>query len=172
VRSAKGLQQLLRGYFGFPRVRVVQFASAWVDIPVPTRLGSGETLLGRSVRLGHRMEDLLSRFIVEIGPLARAGFERFLPAEDALLAPFRTVRAGRDGHDRQEGRDGAEPVPALVDRVRDLVDAYLRDPLHYEVKVLLDPGRTPPAVLGSPDARLGMGLWLGTRPAGEIACRL
>ncbi|HLP40824.1 MAG TPA: type VI secretion system baseplate subunit TssG, partial [Fibrobacteria bacterium] len=55
VRSAKGLQQLLRGYFGFPRVRVHQFVPAWVDIPILTRLGSGETRLGQSTRLGERM---------------------------------------------------------------------------------------------------------------------
>jgi type VI secretion system protein ImpH len=87
VRSAKGLQQLLRGYFGFPKVRVLQFAPAWVEIPVPTRLGSGDTALGSTARLGERMEDMLSRFVVEIGPLPRAWFDRFLPSARRIPPP-------------------------------------------------------------------------------------
>lgn len=161
VRSAKGLQQLLRGYFGFPKVRILQFAPAWVEIPVPTRLGSGATVLGTSARLGERMEDMLSRFIVEIGPLPRSWFNRFLPSSRALVAQY--------GNGREPGDDLASE---LLGQVRELIEAYLRDPLDYQVKVLLESQLDMPPALGSEHARLGMGAWLGAKPAGEVACRL
>ena len=141
VRSAKGLEQLLRGYFGFPRVRIVQFAPSWVDIPAKTRLGDPGIALGRSTRMGERMRECLSRFTVEIGPLDRPRFELF-------------------------GK------PELPERVRTLIDAYLRDPLEYDIRVLLEPEPDRPPVLGSRHARMGMGLWLGEKPAGELACNV
>lgn len=175
VRSAKGLQQLLRGYFGFPRVRIIQFAPAWVDIPVLTRLGSTATVLGSSARLGERMEDLVSRFIVEIGPLPPSLFNRFLPSSTALVARYRdggagsrTREAGAAGNGY--GDDGISSV--VLDKVKDLIDAYLRDPLDYQVKVLLEPAPGKLPSLGSENTRLGMGVWLGNKPAGEIACKL
>ncbi len=157
VRSAKGLQQLLRGYFGFPKVRIVQFESAWVDIPVPTRLGEGLVALGVSTRLGERMQDRLSRFTVEIGPMPCALFNSFLPLPD-----------------RHRNDKGPTPDPAseLLQAVRNLVEAYLRDPLDYQIKVILEPDPAHAPVLGSADARMGMGVWLGAEPKGEIACRL
>ena len=150
VRSARGLQQLLRGYFGFRQVRVRQFVPASVEIPVKTRLGAPESILGRATRLGHHMEDRLSRFIVEIGPLPRPWFDRFLPAT-----------TGPSG--------GTSELPA---RIRALIDAYLRDPLDYQVKVILEPDADRPPRLGSAHARMGMGAWLGAEPAEEIACLL
>jgi predicted component of type VI protein secretion system len=163
VRSAKGLQQLLRGYFGFPRVRILQFAPAWVEIPVPTRLGSPATALGATTRLGERMEDLLSRFVVEIGPLPPAWFNRFLPSSRALVAQYSAA----------PDRNAAKPASELLERVKDLIETYLRDPLDFQVKVLLENrGDAPPPTLGSEHARMGMGIWLGAKPAGEVACRL
>lgn len=171
VRSAKGLQQLLRGYFGFPRVRVHQFVPAWVDIPVLTRLGSDETRLGQSTRLGERMEDRLQRFTVEIGPLSRDWFERFLPVDRDLVGRYRNGGAKSSTPGSEPGETGETP-PALLDQVKEIIDAYLRDPLDYQVKILLEPRPERPPVLGSEAARLGMGTWLGAKPAGEIACHL
>lgn len=162
VRSAKGLQQLLRGYFGFPKVRIIQFAPAWVEIPVLTRLGSAATVLGSSARLGERMEDMVSRFIVEIGPLPLAWFNRFLPSSSALVRQYREGNGG--------GSDGISSE--LLGLVKDLIDTYLRDPLDYQVRVLLEPASGKLPALGSEHSRLGMGAWLGDKPAGEIACRL
>jgi type VI secretion system protein ImpH len=156
VRSAKGLQQLLRGYFGFERVKIRQFESAWVDIPVVTRLGESQVGLGRSSRLGERMQDRLSRFTVEIGPLPRAVFNRFLPPPEASLQATR----------------GQAAAAGLLAQVRELIDAYLRDPLEYQVKVVLEPEASQVPVLGSGHARMGMGIWLGEKPVEEIACRL
>ncbi|HKP98584.1 MAG TPA: type VI secretion system baseplate subunit TssG [Fibrobacteria bacterium] len=170
VRSAKGLQQLLRGYFGFGKVRIRQFEPAWVEIPVKTRLGEGMVTLGRSTRLGDRMQDRLSRFTVEIGPLPRAAFNGFLPSEqDVLDASLgrRSRRAAAEGTDASgPGKDG------LPGQVREVIDAYLRDPLDYQVKVILEPEGDRIPVLGSGHARMGMGVWLGERPKDEIACRL
>lgn len=168
VRSAKGLQQLLRGYFGFPKVRVLQFASSWVEIPVRTRLGSGETVLGSSARLGESMEDRVSRFTVEIGPLPRGWFNRFLPSSRGLVARFR-VGGSTPEPDEGTGPDGISS--ALLGRIKEMIEAYLRDPLDYQVKVLLEPAPGHPPALGSAHSRLGMGVWLGEKPAGEIACR-
>lgn len=151
VRSAKGLQQLLRGYFGFERVKIRQFQSNWVEIPVKASLGDASVKLGRSMRLGDRMQDRLSRFTVEIGPMPRSQFNRFLPPPP-------------------EKRDASVGRSALAEQVRELIDAYLRDPLEYRIKVILQPeeGRNP--VLGSENSRMGMGIWLGDRPLGEVAC--
>ncbi|MEO6094147.1 MAG: type VI secretion system baseplate subunit TssG [Fibrobacteria bacterium] len=180
VRSAKGLQQLLRGYFGFEKVKILQFEAAWVDIPVKTELGSSLVRLGASTRLGDRMQDRISRFVVEIGPLPRSLFNRFLPSHTETLnatlgRPQAAGYAGDNGLRTSTGIDGGESLTGsaeLLPQVRELVDAYLRDPLDYQVKVILEPeeGRVP--VLGSDHARMGMGVWLGDRPRAEIACRL
>jgi predicted component of type VI protein secretion system len=144
-----------------------------VDIPVLARLGSKEVALGASTRLGHRMEDLLSRFIVEIGPLPRAWFNRFLPSSERLLGPFRNGAGGGGAGSPESPADvlGAASSEMLA-KVKELVDAYLRDPLDYEVRVILEPGGGRPPALGEEPARLGMGVWLGERPAAPIACRL
>jgi type VI secretion system ImpH/TssG family protein len=176
VRSAKGLQQLLRGYFGFEKVKILQFESAWVDIPVKTELGSPLVKLGKSTRLGDRMQDRVSRFVVEIGPLPRSLFNRFLPSQteaiDASLGRARAAGAGGDTGMRNGSGDALSGTASLLPQVRELVDAYLRDPLDYQVKVILEPEADQVPVLGSEHARMGMGVWLGDRPKGEIACKL
>lgn len=178
VRSAKGLQQLLRGYFGFERVRIRQFEPSWVAIPVKARLGESQVTLGRSVRLGDRMQDRLSRFTVEIGPLPRALFNRFLPSPEASLRAAASISdaggsTSRMGAASQGGEEADEDRGVtLLDQVRELIDAYLRDPLDYQVKVILEPETDKVPVLGSEHARMGMGIWLGAVPTGEIACRL
>ena len=60
----------------------------------------------------------------------------------------------------------------MLAQVRELIDAYLRDPLEYQVKVVLEPETDQVPVLGSENARMGMGVWLGEAPRAEIACKL
>src|SRR5690606_9246058 len=160
VRSAKGLQQLLRGYFGFKRVKIRQFQSNWVERPLKAKLGAQTARLGKSIRLGDRMQDRLSRFTVEIGPTPRSLFNRLLPP----MEDFQGAAAGEAPDKRVSGR--------LTGQVRELIDAYLRDPLEYRIKVILEPeeGRAP--ALGCEHARMGMGIWLGEKPGGEVACML
>jgi type VI secretion system protein ImpH len=176
VRSAKGLQQLLRGYFGFEKVKILQFESAWVDIPVKTELGTPLVRLGTSTRLGDRMQDRVSRFVVEIGPLPRSLFNRFLPSHtetlNATLGRAQAAASADDSGIRNGSGDALSGTAGLLPQVRELVDAYLRDPLDYQVKVILEPEEDQVPVLGSDHARMGMGVWLGDRPRGEIACKL
>jgi len=169
VRSAKGLQQLLRGYFGFERVRVRQFEPNWMEIPAKTRLGEGMVTLGRSTRLGDRMQDRLSRFTVEIGPVPRALFNRFLPSAEAVS---RAAWARPVGSASPAGSEATPMEGGLPAQVRELIDAYLRDPLDYQIKVILEPDTREIPALGSEHARMGAGIWLGDRPKGEIACRV
>jgi type VI secretion system protein ImpH len=151
VRSAKGLEQLLRGYFGFSRVRVLQFASTWFDIPTPTRLGRAGAAggLGSGARLGERMEDRVSGFRVDIGPVPG---EEFLQMQESLWT--------RNGD-----------APPLWKRVRDLIEVYLRDPLFFEVRVLLSSEGVPAPRLASGFLRLGGYTWLGETPKQDVALR-
>jgi type VI secretion system protein ImpH len=165
VRSAKGLQQLLRGYFGFPSVKIREFESCWVEIPVKTCLGVAQVGLGKSTRLGDMMQDSQSRFTVEIGPVPRSLFNRFLPSTPDSLAPKKATES------HSEGVQPEDSVPLLA-QVRELIDAYLRDPLDYQLKIILQPEAGQIPVLGSEHAKMGMGIWLGTSPAGEVSCRL
>ncbi|MBW8886125.1 MAG: type VI secretion system baseplate subunit TssG [Fibrobacteres bacterium] len=173
VRSAKGLEQLLRGYFGFTRVRIRQFEANWTEIPLKTRLGApdegnGIAKLGRSTRIGDRMQDRMSRFTVEIGPVPRALFNRFLPSAREAARPDLGPQARAPKPDGEEAPlEGGLPA-----QVRELIDAYLRDPLDYQIKVILEPDTRELPALGSEHARVGVGIWLGDRPKGEIACRL
>jgi type VI secretion system protein ImpH len=172
VRSAKGLQQLLRGYFGFDKVKILQFESAWVEIPVKAMLGGPQVRLGLTSRLGDRMQDRVSRFTVEIGPLPRSIFNSFLPSHEETIR--KTLARGKPGDaTRSETEEEARVRSGgLLAQVRELIDAYLRDPLEYQVKVILEPDADEVPVLGSEHARMGMGVWLGEKPVGEIACRL
>jgi type VI secretion system protein ImpH len=168
VRSAKGLQQLLRGYFGFPWVKIREFESSWIEIPVKTHLGTSLVGLGRSSRIGDRMQDRMSRFTVEIGPMPRALFNRFMPSPERP----RPKLSGSIDLDIDEPESESDAIVPLLTQVREIIDAYLRDPLDYQIKVILDPNAAQVPVLGSEHARMGMGIWLGARPTGEIACRL
>ncbi len=152
VRSARGLEQLLRGYFRFPQVRVRSFAPTWFDIPAMTCLGRPGNTLGAGARLGMRMEDRVFSFTVEIGPLPEAEF---------LAMQISLWRAG-------EAASGPAP---LWERVRAMVDAYLRDPLFFEVRVLLasEVGAAPR--LGSDSFRLGGYCWMGSAPRQTVSLR-
>ncbi len=166
VRSAKGLQQLLRGYFGFPLVKIREFESSWVEIPVKTCLGQAQVGLGKSTRLGDMMQDCQSRFTVEIGPMPRSLFNRFLPAGPNVLT------SGEGDAAQSSSAESDEKEIPLLAQVRELIDAYLRDPLEYQIKIILQPETGVVPVLGSVHAKMGMGVWLGVLPTGEVSCRL
>jgi type VI secretion system protein ImpH len=144
VRSAKGLEQLLRGYFGFQRVVVHEFVKQRVAIPVPAALGAPNTQIGMTLRIGESMEDRMGRFEIEIGPLPAAQLNRFLPKN-------RPVHFAKP----------VDLAQGLAQKIRDLIDAYLRDPFDYAMTILIDP--PPHALLGIGDSEtlLGMGTYLG-----------
>ena len=134
-------------------------------------LGGPQVRLGQTLRLGDRMQDRVSRFTVEIGPLPRSIFNGFLPSHEETLR--KTLSRAKPDSARSETEEEARVRSGgLLAQVRELIDAYLRDPLEYQVKVILEPEADEVPVLGSEHARMGMGVWLGEKPVGEIACRL
>lgn len=115
-------------------VTVEQFVGRWVLIEPDQRirLGLANTSLGRDVTLGARVFDRGGKFRVVLGPLSRQAFRRFLPGAPALST------------------------------LRQVVDLVVRDPLDFDVELVLAPGATPPLRLGQVEpARLGLDSWLG-----------
>lgn len=86
-RPASGavIGQVLSEYFGVP-FRVEALVGGWENIPEAERARLGSRLvLGENIILGRRYwrRDLTRLWI---GPLSRAGFERFLPDGDCAIA--------------------------------------------------------------------------------------
>ncbi len=159
VRSARSLEGLLKGYFGFRRVKVKQFAPAWLDLPVSARLGAPDGRLGHSTYLGDKMLDRSGTFIVEIGPLPRAQYELFL--EDA----------SDTDSDSSLTPPGSSLTTSLRKAVTGLIEDFLLDPLSYRIEVLLDLDDALSPSLGSESALLGASLWLGDKPCEALKFR-
>lgn len=143
VRSAKGLEQLLRGYFGFNRVKVREFVRQSVPIPIPATLGGLGATLGNSMRIGLNMHDHVGRFEVEIGPLPSIHMRRFLPTGQK--------KSGAMPFDFSQG---------LAAEIRSMVDTYLRDPFDYAVTVLVSPPEGVQLGLGGGEYLLGMATYM------------
>jgi type VI secretion system protein ImpH len=137
-RSASVLERVLAHYFAVP-VRIEEGVERLVTIPESQchRLGGRRTSLGLDWLLGENLPDRAGKFRIWIGPVARDAFRSFLP-------------------------DGANHR-ALIE----LVTLLLRDPLDFDVRVLLEPGELEPWRLGGPPAPLGWFLWLGNADAAE-----
>jgi len=91
---AAALTDSLRVELGEAGVAIEQFVGTWVPIAREdrTRLGVAACELGRTAVLGSHVFDRAGKIRVVLGPLDRAGFERFeRPALRARVA--RTVRA-------------------------------------------------------------------------------
>ncbi len=117
-------------------VRVREFAGGWVPIDPPeqTRLGLAKHQLGRDVVLGRRAYDPAGGFEIQLGPVPRRVYERFLPEGD------------------------------LVAILHQVVSLFARDPLGYQVLVELSEGEAPHLQLvRSGGNRLGRDSWLGLR---------
>ena len=95
-RSAERLGALLSDWLGM-RVEVIEFAGAWLLLPIDQRTRIGA--LGQFNRLsadaaaGVRAWDPQARVVLRIGPLDRPGFERMLPDRPALHRLVALVRA-------------------------------------------------------------------------------
>ncbi len=153
VRSAKCLEQMLVGVFGFPRVKIGQNLPRRVEIPKVSRLGDKVATLG-SARLGKTMPDRASWFRVTIGPVSSE--------------TFASLR--RPGWEEQEPASAASGQP-LWRQVRERIDAFLLDPLDYEVEVLLDATTSDAPTVGDSRTRLGAGAWLGDKPRESVTLR-
>ncbi len=97
-RSAEALQQILSDYFQKP-IAIVQFVGQWLEITEEnrTRLGSNNEL-GLSAVAGTRVWDQQAKFVLRVGPLGYAEFERFLPQGDAFqpLVEFTRYCSGQE----------------------------------------------------------------------------
>lgn len=116
-------------------VSIEQFVGRWVTIEERQRwqLGTVNTHLGVDATVGKRVFDRGGKFRLVLGPLKRAAFQRFLPGGDALP------------------------------RVRELVTYYTRDPLEFDLELVLAPGETPSLRLSSKTegaSRLGLDTWV------------
>lgn len=145
-RNAAALESMLADFLGVD-VRVDQFVGRWLTVPEEerTRLcatGGARALsnnvLGAGVLVGERVWDVGSKIRIHLGPLTADQFERL------------------------------EPGSSGVQRLRDLVFAYLDLGTDAELSVELAPGCAPALRVDSRDdrtARLGCDAWLSAHPA-------
>lgn len=145
-RSAERLGAMLSDWLGMP-VQVEEFAGAWLALPVDqrTRIGAGGVFnrLSADAAAGVRAWDPQARFVLQIGPLDRAGFARLLP-------------------DR-----------GLLHRLVSLTRAYVGMELGFAVNPVLAASAVPPLRLDAeadPAPRLGWNTWLPV-PEGSIVPR-
>jgi len=122
-------------------VEVCEFAGQWtaIDEDQWTRLGSRNHALAEQTVLGRRVYDQRGRFAVRIGTLTRE-------QADTL----------------------AEGQP-LLDRLRAAVSLVLRDPLEYDVELVLGPGSAQTLQIGF--SRIGTARLTGFRGTETITMR-
>ena len=74
--------------------RVEQFIERMLQLPPEERtaLGRANAVLGESTICGHQVSECSSKFRVELGPMGREVFCRFLPGGDLLQPIFELVR--------------------------------------------------------------------------------
>jgi len=134
--SARGLECLLADELGGVVVVVDECTARWVVIAAEqlTRLGTATARLGETAVAGRWVFDRAGKFTITIGPVCLALFEALLPGGAALRACLA------------------------------LIHFYLRDPLAFDVQVVLRRDEVPPLRLGAADPapRLGWTTWLGT----------
>ena len=98
-RNVVSLEAVLQDYFEIP-VQVEQFHGQWLylDKTAQSRMpdaGNPEGLncsLGNDLIVGDRVWSVENMFRVELGPLKRAEFDRFMPGSDALVRLAQLVR--------------------------------------------------------------------------------
>lgn len=155
-RTAVGLEGVLRDYFPGLPVRVESCRERHVRIPAESccRLGRSGAALGAEARLGETLRDRSGAFRITLGPLSLSRYRDFLP-----------------------GRTDLEKLARLV-------RLYVRDPLEFDVELVLDAPQVPPLGL-APDQGLRLGqmswltprgtehgrAWFGVREADPLAAR-
>lgn len=145
ARGAHGLKlalaDVLGDALGEGTVEIEQFVARWVDLQVPMRvkLGVQNTTLGENMVIGMRVLDRGGKFRLSIGPVPYASYKRFLPGGDLM------------------------PV------VNDVVGAFTRDPLDFDVELTLDESASLALCISRDKTRaskLGVDTWLGGKKGG------
>ncbi|MEN3109838.1 type VI secretion system baseplate subunit TssG [Uliginosibacterium paludis] len=95
ARPAHLIERIVADYFQIP-VRLQQFVGRWHELPPSQQstLGLANASLGVDTVCGSRMWQCQTGIALEIGPLAREDFERFLPggeASEAITALLATL---------------------------------------------------------------------------------
>ncbi|MEM0984217.1 MAG: type VI secretion system baseplate subunit TssG [Planctomycetota bacterium] len=87
-RGALGLEMILEDYFGTP-VKIEQFVGEWIPIPESdqVKLGAPGSMgtLGVDAFSGERTWGCEHRFRVVVGPVDKAGLDRFLPGQPSAI---------------------------------------------------------------------------------------
>jgi len=102
------------------RVAIREFVGRWISIDEDqcTRLGAANHALGEQAMLGRRIFDQRGRFAIRMGILSRSEAVWFSEGE------------------------------ALLDRLRATVSLVLRDPLEYDLELVLEPGSAQTMKIG------------------------
>jgi type VI secretion system protein ImpH len=135
-RSAAGLEGYLRNHFEGVDIRVIACVERLAPIPAAqlNRLGGSGSRLGQDAYLGERVRDRTGAFRIRIGAMSCANFRSFLPRGERLR------------------------------RLALLTRLYVRDPLSFDVELLLVAPEVPPLRLSPPhDLPLGQMSWLAPR---------
>jgi type VI secretion system protein ImpH len=124
IREALGEALLPDG-----KVHIRELAGGWIEVDEAQRmsLGTDNCELGVEAILGSRAYDQSGRFCVQIGPLHRHNYRRFL----------------RDGD--------------LLPVVRDMVELCAREPLDFDVELLLAADAVPSFVLSAAEGGSQLG---------------
>lgn len=147
VRSAEGLARMLSGVLSRP-VQVEQFVGTWMPLPESERTRIGRNALGERQHsgncvgggavLGGAVWDRQHGFRIHVGPLDARAFAALLPDGDNLP------------------------------RIIPLIQHYVGEELHWDLRLVLDRDQVPPARPGIA-GRLGWTSWLGQRERAEDA---
>lgn len=136
---------LIRGYFGI-EATIRSFVGHWVPLPVTEQsaLDGRPCRLGRTAFIGERLWDRQTKMRIELGPLSREEFARFLPGQPGLNA------------------------------LRQLAQFCVGLTLDCDLKLILRKDAIPHPVLGYEKAKqiplqLGYSAWLNTSPPSKHA---
>jgi type VI secretion system protein ImpH len=95
ARSAEGLREVVADYFQVPAA-IEEFVGMWAELPAEScwqlSVSPATGTLGRTAVLGRRVFTRAHKFRIALGPLSREGFERTLPASNALDTLVSLVR--------------------------------------------------------------------------------
>lgn len=133
AHSAALVETVLRYYFKHPRLFIEQWVerSVAIEHAQRNRLGQANHALGQDLVLGQQINDRSGKFRVHIVGLDWQRFHEFLPFGE-----------------------GFQPL-------RSLLRLTVRDPLAYDLRLVLAPGEIRPLHLGERNAcRLGWTTWL------------
>ena len=147
------LGSALERALGVP-IRVRQFEASWLELEEAsrTRLGVGNCRLGRQAVVGERIWTRQQKVVVEVGPVARDEFLRFLPPSEQAAA------SGEGTHDGYR-------------RLCHFVRVCAGTEIEFDVRPILKLVAATETTLSGEASltRLGIDSWLGTPVGADVA---